>query len=163
MALRFIEKLKASESVECADESKLELQEKVSIYLVDNADKLKKWFSDSQLSEKLGKVAKKVGSTILYPVLLLYNLYKSPNTSAKDKLMIVAPLAYFILPVDLIPDAIVGLGFADDGVAIMAALKSLASSMTPEIFEHTKAMHKNLIGDIDTGIAEKIEDEITRQ
>ena len=169
MALKFIEKLKlkedqiekseVDESVEDND-PKMEMHEKVSIYLAENADKLKKWFSDAQLNEKLGKVAKKVGSAILYPVLLLYNLYKSPNTSAKDKLIIVAPLAYFILPVDLIPDAIVGLGFADDGVAVMAALKSLASSMTPEIFEQTKTMHKNLIGDIDSSVAEKIEDEI---
>lgn len=160
MALKFIEKLKHKEN---QDDSRLELQEKVSIYLAENADKLKKWFSDAQLGEKLGKVAKKVGSVILYPVLLLYNLYKSPNTSAKDKLMIVAPLAYFILPIDLIPDVIVGLGFADDGVAVMAALKSLASSMTPEIIEQTKSMHKDLIGDVDASVAEKIENEIAEK
>jgi uncharacterized membrane protein YkvA (DUF1232 family) len=80
-----------------------------------------------------------------------------------DKLMIVAPLAYFILPIDLVPDAIVGLGFADDGVALMAALKSLVSSMAPEIFEQTRAMHKNLIGDIDVSAVEKIENEITKK
>ena len=83
-----------------------ELQEKVGKYIVENADKLNKWFSDAQLSEKLTKVVRKVGVVILYPVLLLYNLYKSPSTSTKDKMMIIAPLAYFILPLDLVPDAI---------------------------------------------------------
>ncbi len=159
MVLKFIDKFKLEEN----DASRLELQEKVSAYLAENADKLKKWFSEAQLSEKLGKVAKKVGSVILYPVLLLYNLYKSPNATSKDKLMIVAPLAYFILPVDLVPDAIVGLGFADDGVALMAALKSLSSLMTPELFEQTKAMHRNLIGEIEAKVADKIENEITNR
>lgn len=139
------------------------LPEKVTVYLAENSDKLKKWFSDAQLSVKLGKVAKKVGSVILYPVLLLYNMYKSPNTSQKDKLIIIAPLAYFILPIDLIPDMIIGLGYADDGIALMAALKVITSSMTPEIIEQTKSMHKNLIGDIDPEVAENIESEIDKK
>ena len=139
------------------------LPEKVTVYLAENGDKLKKWFSDAQLSVKLGKVAKKVGSVILYPVLLLYNMYKSPSTSSKDKLMIIAPLAYFILPIDLIPDMILGLGYADDGIAVMAALKAITSSMTPEIIEQTKLMHKNLIGEIDPDIAENIESEIAKK
>ena len=147
-----------------AEESSTEnLPEKVTVYLAENSGKLKKWFSDAQLSAKLGKVAKKVGSVILYPVLLLYNMYKSPNTSSKDKLMIIAPLAYFILPVDLIPDPILGLGYADDGIALMAALKVLTSAMTPEIIEQTKLMHKNLIGEIDPDIAENIENEMAKK
>lgn len=139
------------------------LQEKVTVYLAENSDKLKKWFSDAQLSVKLGKVAKKVGSVILYPVLLLYNMYKSPNTSQKDKLIIIAPLAYFILPIDLIPDMILGLGYADDGIAVMAALKAITTSITPEIIEQTKLMHKNLIGEIDPKIAENIENEMAKK
>ena len=139
------------------------LPEKVTVYLAENSDELKKWFSDAQLGVKLGKVAKKVGSVILYPVLLLYNLYKSPNTSQKDKLIIIAPLAYFILPIDLIPEMILGLGYADDGIALMAALKVITSSITPEIIEHTKSMHKNLIGEIDPEVAENIESEIAKK
>lgn len=139
------------------------LQEKITVYLAENGDKLKKWFSEAQLSIKLGKVAKKVGSVILYPVLLLYNMYKSPSTSSKDKLMIIAPLAYFILPIDLIPDMILGLGYADDGIAVMAALKVNTSSITPEIIEQTKLMHKNLIGEIDPNIAENIENEMAKK
>ena len=139
------------------------LQEKITVYLAENGDKLKKWFSEAQLSIKLGKVAKKVGSVILYPVLLLYNMYKSPSTSSKDKLMIIAPLAYFILPIDLIPDMILGLGYADDGIAVMAALKAITTSITPEIIEQTKLMHKNLIGEIDPNIAENIENEMAKK
>jgi uncharacterized membrane protein YkvA (DUF1232 family) len=171
MALKFIDKFRSkdadvelSESTETGEKgySIQDLQEKVMTYLAENAEKLKKWYSDAQLSEKLAKVAKKVGTTILYPVLLLYNLYKSPNTSTQTKMMIMAPLAYFILPVDIIPDALVGLGFTDDALAMMAALKRLSSSLTPEIFEQTREMHKNLIGELDNAIVKKIEDEIAQ-
>ena len=77
--------------------------------------------------------------------------------------MIIAPLAYFILPIDLIPDMILGLGYADDGIAVMAALKAITTSITPEIIEQTKLMHKNLIGEIDPNIAENIENEMAKK
>jgi hypothetical protein len=45
---------------------------------------------------------------------------------------------------------------------MMAALKRLSSSLTPEIFEQTREMHKNLIGELDNAIVKKIEDEIAQ-
>ncbi len=123
------------------------LKEKVFEYIAENGDKLKKWFSDSQITEKIEKVARKAGAVIIYPVLLLYNLFKSPESSAKDKTLIVASLAYFVLPTDLIPDFIGGLGFTDDALAISACLKKLISSMTPDVFENAKMQYKNIAGE----------------
>ena len=125
------------------------IKEKVMQYLADNSDKLKQYFSDNQLIEKLGNVAKKIGVKLLYPVVMLYNLFKSPHISAKEKTMIVTSLAYFILPVDLIPDFMIGVGFADDGVAIVMALKKMVPFITSEIMQQTKTMCKELIGDVD--------------
>ena len=141
-------------SVEVPDVSKAaastaELQEKVSKFLADNNDKLKKWFSDNQLEEKLSKVAKKAGAVVIFPVLLLYNLFKSDHVPAQDKMMIIASLAYFIMPMDIIPDVILGVGYADDGLAIMTCLKKLASSITPQIMDQTREMSKGLLGEID--------------
>lgn len=133
-----------------------ELQEKVTQFLAENSEKLKKWFSDNQINEKITKVAKKAGATIIYPVLLLYNLFKSPQTSAKDKMLIVAPLAYFVMPADLIPDVIPALGFADDSLAIITSIKTLAASITTEIQEQTKALCENLLGEIDESVISKI-------
>ena len=133
-----------------------ELQEKVTQYLAENSENLKKWFSDNQINEKITKGAKKAGATIIYPVLLLYNLFKSPQTSAKDKMLIVAPLAYFVMPADLIPDVIPALGFADDGLAIIASIKTLAASITTEIQEQTKTLCENLLGEVDESVISKI-------
>ena len=156
MAIKFVDKLK---SIEIPTQTQ-ELQSKVSAFLVENSDKLKQWYSDKQMDEKIKAVAKKAGATVIYPVLLMYNLLNSPNVLIKDKMLIIAPLAYFILPADLIPDVILGAGYVDDGLTVMTALKTVSSSITPSITDQTKVMCKNLIGDADeeaiNGILDKV-------
>ena len=152
------EKVQA-EQVEEAEKmasSKGELQGKVMEYLSANGENLKKWYSDSQINDKIVKVAKKAGATIIYPVLLLYNLLKSPNTPTKDKMLIIGPLAYFVLPADLIPDVILGLGYTDDGLAVMTCIKTLASSITKEIQQETQGMCEELIGEVDEKVIERV-------
>ena len=104
------------------EESEHILYQKVSQYIADNTDKFKQWYSDNQLHKKLNTVAKKVGATLIYPVILLYNLLNSTNTKGGDKCLIIASLAYFIMPADVIPDVIIGLGFSDDALALTTAL-----------------------------------------
>lgn len=41
-------------------------------------------------------------------------------------------LAYFISPVDAIPDALLGLGFTDDAAIIAASIKAIAGQVTDE-------------------------------
>jgi len=66
-------------------------------------------------------------------------------------------LAYFILPTDLIPDFLVGLGYVDDASVMMLALSSVRGSMTDSHKKKAKkALGKTPIGDDD-------EDENTAQ
>jgi uncharacterized membrane protein YkvA (DUF1232 family) len=54
-----------------------------------------------------------------------------PATPLRVRGMLLAALAYFILPTDLIPDFIGGLGFADD-LALLTAVTGLVSAhITP--------------------------------
>ena len=99
-----------------------EMTDKVVKYISENGEKLKQYYSDSKLFEKIQGALKSVGAMLLYSIMILFNLMKSPSTSVQDKLTIVAPLAYFILPTDLIPDCLAGAGYADDG-AIMVCLQ----------------------------------------
>ena len=136
------------------------LYQKVSQYVADNADKIKQWYSDSQLDEKLKSVAKKVGVVLIYPVLLLYNMLKSADTKAGDKCFIIASLAYFIMPADIIPDIIVGLGYSDDALALTTALKKISSSITSELMDLTKKQCGELIGPVDDKVIGDIETQI---
>lgn len=156
------ELINAGQKAKSLIEKQEELQEKIMMYLSENSDKLKKWYSDSQFNEKIAKVAKKAGGIIIYPVLLLFNLMKSPETSVKDKMLIIAPLAYFVLPTDLIPDFIMGAGYVDDSLAVMKCLQSLSSSITPRIREEAKLQCESIFGEMDDKILEQVSEALIK-
>jgi uncharacterized membrane protein YkvA (DUF1232 family) len=54
-----------------------------------------------------------------------------PATPMRVRGMLLAAIAYFILPIDLIPDMIAGLGFADDMALLTAVVGLVASHITP--------------------------------
>ena len=45
--------------------------------------------------------------------------------------MLLAAIAYFILPFDFIPDFVAGLGFADDAALMTAGLALVSAHITP--------------------------------
>ena len=46
-----------------------------------------------------------------------------PQSPAKVKASILAALAYFVVPTDLVPDFIAGLGYSDDAAVLLGVLK----------------------------------------
>lgn len=148
---------KTSEATQRAAESisakSLEFKEKASAFkledIINNLKVYEKHFSESELWNKVAKIGKSIGATLIYPVLLLLNLLKSSETDLKEKTMIIGSLGYFILPVDLLPDAIAGVGFTDDIAALSAVISALASCITKEIQEQSKQKCHDLLGDID--------------
>ena len=103
-------------------------------------------FSQSGFSFKVLKVAKRVGSKLLYPAFVLYNAYKSKEVSVKDKAIIIGALGYFILPKDLISDFLPIIGFTDDFAVLTLAIRSLRKSITPEIKEAARQSLNKLLG-----------------
>ena len=98
-----------------------------------NLDDYAKYFNDNKLWDKLRKVARKAGRKAVYYVLVLYYVARDPAVPSSAKLKILGALGYFILPLDLIPDAILGLGFTDDLAALAWALYKIKNYITPEI------------------------------
>src|ERR1700694_4189612 len=54
-----------------------------------------------------------------------------PTTPMRVRGMLLAALAYFILPFDFIPDMIPGLGFTDDAAVLTAVFALVSSHITP--------------------------------
>ncbi len=54
-----------------------------------------------------------------------------PATPIRVRGMLLAALAYFILPTDFIPDILGGLGFADDMALLTAVIGLVSSHITP--------------------------------
>jgi uncharacterized membrane protein YkvA (DUF1232 family) len=54
-----------------------------------------------------------------------------PATPTKVRGILLGSLAYFVLPLDFIPDFLFGFGFTDDVAVLMAALTAIRSHITP--------------------------------
>ncbi|WP_299375828.1 YkvA family protein [uncultured Kiloniella sp.] len=54
------------------------------------------------------------------------------KTPLKAKAILMAALAYFVVPADLIPDFIIAFGFTDDISVLIAAINSVKSHITTE-------------------------------
>ena len=67
-----------------------------------------------------------------------------PHTPARARGILLAALAYFVLPLDALPDVMPLLGFTDDAAVIAAALAAVAGSITPQHREKAKEMLTDL-------------------
>ena len=103
-------------------------------------------YSDNGFWSKLSKCATKMGSKLVYYVLLLYYVMKAPGTPLDVKASIVGALAYVIVPIDLIPDAIPVAGFTDDLGAVTYAVGMVADYITPDIDCKAKAKVRDIFG-----------------
>ena len=107
------------------------------------------YFSESAFWAKVKRFAKKAGAKVIYLALLLYYALVSSNTPGWAKTAIISALAYFICPIDLIPDTIPIIGFSDDLAALAAALKAVDVCITPEIAAQAKAKLNDWFSTVD--------------
>ena len=78
----------------------------------------------------LKRVARKL--PFAQDALALYYCARDPATETRTKLIILGALAYFVLPVDAIPDILPVLGYADDAAVLAAAVAAVKGSIKPE-------------------------------
>lgn len=79
------------------------------------------------------KTLKKAAGRIPFTEDLVASYYCAldPKTPARVRAILLAALAYFVLPFDFVPDLLVGIGFTDDIAVLMAALASVRKHITP--------------------------------
>lgn len=85
-----------------------------------------KEYSDESFWDKVKTVGKKAGVKVVYAALLLFYTLKDADVPPWAKSVIIGALAYFIAPIDLIPDFIPVVGFADDFGTLLAAVAVVA-------------------------------------
>lgn len=106
-------------------------------------------YSDDAFWAKVKHFAKKAGAKVIYFALLLYYALSSPKTPKWAKTVIISALAYFICPIDLIPDTIPIVGFTDDLAALAAALKAVDTCITSDVKANAKAKLGEWFGYVD--------------
>ena len=92
-----------------------------------------KHYSEESFWQKLARFALSAGRSVVEMALQLFYTATAPDTPMHIKAICLAPLGYFILPLDAIPDLIPGVGYSDDLGVLALALAAVAVHVTPEI------------------------------
>ncbi len=74
-------------------------------------------------------------------LLTAYYCAMDPETPSSVRYVLLGALAYFILPLDGIPDFIIGFGFGDDAAVLALAISSVQANILPK---HRKAAEEAL-------------------
>ncbi|WP_407976023.1 YkvA family protein [Brucella pseudogrignonensis] len=92
-------------------------------------------FNDRSERVKKGfwKTVRRAGRMVPFmdEVVAAYYCALDQNTPTRVRMTLMAALAYFVLPFDVIPDMLVGIGFTDDIAVLMAALTAVRTHITP--------------------------------
>jgi uncharacterized membrane protein YkvA (DUF1232 family) len=87
--------------------------------------------------KKLRKVAGKI--PFAEDAAAAYFCAVDPRTPSKVKALLLAALAYFVMPVDVIPDFVAGFGFTDDAAVLALALSLVAGNITDDHRKRARA------------------------
>ena len=97
----------------------------------------------ARIRAKFWPTVKKALRTIPFmdEVVAAYFAMLDPQTPIRARLILIGALAYFVLPFDLVPDIIFGIGFLDDASILATAIASVRSSITDD---HREAARRAL-------------------
>ncbi|MEM7461240.1 MAG: YkvA family protein [Pseudomonadota bacterium] len=108
----------------------------------ENAAGSKKARADERkVRDKFWKTFRKAADKIPFSEDLVASYYCAldPQTPHRTKMVLISALAYFVLPLDWVPDFILGVGFTDDIAVLTAAIAAIRSSMTPAHYAAARA------------------------
>ena len=101
------------------------------------------------LWKKITKFAQKIGLKTVYSALLLYYAYRRKDTPAWAKRVITGVLAYFISPIDMIPDLTPFIGFTDDLGVLSFGLATIAVYINKEVRTNARAQLEKWFENVD--------------
>ncbi len=86
-----------------------------------------------RVKSRFWKVFRKAARVIPFADELVAAYYSAldPATPHRVRLMLLAALAYFVLPIDSIPDILAGIGFSDDAAVLLATISLVRAHITP--------------------------------
>lgn len=105
-----------------------------------NGHKKKKPFKTDVLWSWINRYTGTLGQSLVYSILLLFYAYKRSETPSWAKNIVIGAFAYFLSPLDSIPDLTPFLGLTDDIGVLSFGLVSIACYIDDEVRE--KALTK---------------------
>ena len=96
----------------------------------------------AQVEQGFWRKFKKVAGKIPFSedLLAAYFCASDPASPFQVKVILLTALAYFVIPTDLVPDIVAGLGFTDDAAVLMIALRTVAGHVTDTHKQRARAV-----------------------
>ena len=87
----------------------------------------------NSVRQNFWRTAQKAASRVPFmeEVVSAYYCALDSDTPTKTKGILLGALAYFVLPLDAVPDILAGIGFTDDIAVLSAAIAAVRASITP--------------------------------
>ncbi len=95
-------------------------------------------YSEEKFFSKIRKACLKAGRDVIEKALWLFYVLQKPEVPFHAKQIVVSALAYFICPIDLIPDALLPLGYTDDLTVLSGALLTVAMHIDQSVKMQTQ-------------------------
>ena len=97
--------------------------------------------SGGNLARKFFAKLRRVGQKLPFAedILAAYFCAVDPATSPRVKLVLLGAIAYFVMPLDFLPDILPLVGFADDAALLLAAVSQVAGSINEVHREQARA------------------------
>jgi len=103
-------------------------------------------YSDSGFWDKVSGYAKTAGKEVIEKALFLYYAAQKPETPVWAKTAMFAALAYFISPLDAIPDITPIVGYIDDLGVLAAAVAMAAAYIDEDVRKKARAKMADWFG-----------------
>lgn len=99
--------------------------------------------SEPPSEERFWKKLKRVLARIPFAedLVAAYYCAADPQTPGYVRAVLLGAIAYFVLPIDMIPDILAGLGFTDDASVLAAAVAAVGRHLEPR---HRELARKRL-------------------
>ena len=99
----------------------------------DSPEQYQQHYTEPKFWDKLRDVATKAGREVVERALQLFYAAQSSTMTMKERAVVFGALGYFILPFDVVPDVLLGIGFADDLSVLMLAYTTISRHITPQV------------------------------
>lgn len=94
--------------------------------------------SNKDFWQKLNHFGYRAGREIVEKALWLFYAARRPETPVWARSVIVGALAYFVLPVDAVPDFVPGIGYTDDLTVLASAVGAVALFINDDVKRKTE-------------------------
>ena len=100
---------------------------------------------------------KRLSAKVVYTVLLLYYAFHRKDTPAWAKRIIVGSIAYFLSPIDAVPDLTPFFGYTDDWSVLSFGLVTIACYIDDQVRLDSRAKLSSWFKTLDEGDLKKVD------